>query len=521
MARNLLKSTAIVSAMTMISRVLGFVRDVIFARYFGASLAMDAFFVAFKIPNFLRRLFAEGAFSQAFVPVLSEYKNERSAAEVRELADRVSGTLGLILLAVTAVGVVGAPVLILIFAPGFVGNAGQYDLAANLLRVTFPYLFFISLTALAGGILNTYGRFGVPAFTPVLLNICFIAAAVFVAPHLAEPVYALALAVFGAGMAQLLFQLPFLWRLKMLPRPRWGWRHPGVKRILGLMLPTLFGASVAQINLLFDTLIASFLVTGSVSWLYYADRLMEFPLGVFGIALATVILPSLSQRHANADPKNFSATLDWALRQVFLIGLPAALGLGLLAGPMLTTLFHSEVFDQHDVAMSAASLSAYGAGLLGFILVKVLVPGFYARQDTRTPVRIGIIAMVTNMVLNVLFVVPMVWVGYAAPHVGLALATSASAFLNAALLYRALRRESVYTPQPGWWRFALKTSIAGLVMAAGLLLLVPPMTAWFGWSGWHRAGQLILWIFGSAAVYFLVLVSFGFRPRDLRSPATR
>ena len=511
MSRKLLKSTALVSAMTLISRVLGFVRDMVIARVFGAGLATDAFFVAFKIPNFLRRLFAEGAFSQAFVPVLSEYKTQREHEEVRELVDRVTGTLGAILFAITAIGVIAAPILVSIFAPGFIDEQEKHQLAAEMLRLTFPYLLFISLTALAGGILNSYGRFGVPALTPVLLNISLIGCALWLAPEMERPVTALAWGVFIAGAAQLAFQLPFLKQLKLLPRPRWGWRDSGVRKILKLMAPAIFGSSVAQINLLFDTLIASLLVTGSVSWLYYSDRLMEFPLGLFGVALATVILPSLSRKHSADDPAAFSATLDWALRWAMIIALPAAIGLGLLAGPMLTTLFQYDQFGARDVAMAQMSLIAYSLGLPGFILIKVLAPGFFARQDTKTPVRIGVRAMVANMGLNVLFVAPMVWLGMTGPHTGLALATTGSAWLNALWLLRTLKREGVYTPADGWPKLLLQLLLANLAMAALLLWGSADTAQWIDWSAWTRIGQLALWITAAAALYFAALFAVGVR----------
>ena len=511
MSIRLLKSTAVVSAMTLVSRVLGFVRDMLVARLFGASMGTDAFFVAFKIPNLLRRLFAEGAFSQAFVPVLSEYKTQRDQEAVRELVERVTGTLALILFAVTAVGVIAAPVLVSVFAPGFIDEPEKHALAGEMLRLTFPYLLFISLTALAGGILNSYGRFAVPALTPVLLNLSLIGCAVWLAPRMEEPVTALAWGVFIAGAAQLAFQLPFLARLKLLPRPRWGWRDSGVRKILKLMGPAIFGSSVAQINLLFDTLIASLLVTGSVSWLYYSDRLMEFPLGLFGVALATVILPSLSRKHAGDDPAAFSATLDWALRWALLIALPAAVGLALLAGPMLTTLFQYDQFTAADVAMAQMSLIAYSLGLPGFILIKVLAPGFYARQDTKTPVRIGIRAMITNMGLNVLFVVPMVLAGLPGPHTGLALATAGSAWLNAGWLLATLKRDGVYTPAEGWPKLFIQVLIANAAMAALLLWGSAETTQWIEWGAGRRIGQLALWIGAAAALYFAVLFAGGVR----------
>ncbi len=507
--------------MTLLSRILGFVRDMVLARIFGAGAATDAFFIALKIPNFFRRLFAEGAFSQAFVPVLSEYRVQRSPDEVRALVDRVSGALGVVLFVISVIGVVAAPLFIMAFAPGFIGHADKFDAATAMLRLTFPYLLFISLTALAGGILNTYGRFGVPAFTPVLLNLSLIGAALWLAPHMHNSIIALAIGVFVAGLAQLLFQLPFLWRLGLLPRPRWDRTHQGVRQIMRLMLPALFGSSVAQINLLFDNIIASFLVTGSVSWLYYSDRLVEFPLGVFGIALSTVILPSLATRHAESDPKRFSDTLDWGLRWAILIGAPAAVGLFILSAPLLTTLFHYGRFSAHDVVMASFSLKAFSLGLLGFILVKVLAPGYYARQDTRTPVRVGVISMFTNIVLNLVFVIPLATTGFRAPHAGLALATSIAAFVNAGLLLRGLRGIGVYRAQPGWPMLALRIGAACAAMGAFLWWGGGSLNSWLVAGSVHRAMRLMLLVFGGAALYFVALAAMGlpmwrWKPESIR-----
>lgn len=495
---------------TVLSRILGFVRDMVIARFFGASVGTDAFFVAFKIPNFLRRLFAEGAFSQAFVPVLSEYQTQRDSEQVRHLVNSASGTLGVVLLGITAIGVLAAPVLITIFAPGFDRGGVKYDLAVEMLRFTFPYLLFISLTALAGGVLNTLGRFGVPAFTPVLLNLSLIAAAVWLAPLMDQPVVALAWGVLIAGIAQLAFQIPFLLKLRVLGVPQPRFKDPGVRKIMRLMLPAIFGASVTQINLLVDTLIASFLVTGSISWLYYSDRLVEFPLGVFGIALATVILPNLSRQHAGENPRAFSDTVDWALRWVLLIGVPAALGLALLAGPLLTTLFQYDAFTQRDVTMAARSLVAYSLGLCGFILIKVLAPGYYARQDTKTPVRIGVIAMVTDIVLNL----TLVW---SLAHAGLALATSIAAFVNAGLLFRGLRKEGVYQPRAGWYVLMLRVGLAAVVMSLVLWYGVGETQQWLKWGAWQRVSQLLLWVAVGAGVYFGMLFAVGVRFSQLRS----
>lgn len=514
---SLLRATGLVGALTLVSRILGFVRDMVFARFFGAGPVMDAFFVAFKIPNFMRRLFAEGGFSQAFVPVVGEYRTQQEHDEVRALVDRVAGVLGGFLLVLTIIGVLAAPVLILLFAPGFDAEDGRRAMATAMLRWTFPYLLFISLVSLAGGILNTYGRFGVPAFTPVLLNVVLIAAAIWGAPLFDEPGMALAVGVFVAGLAQLVFQIPFLRRLRLLPRPRWDRRHEGVRRIMRLMAPALFGSSVAQINLLIDTIIASFLMAGSVSWLYYSDRLMEFPLGVFGIALGTVILPGLSARHAESDPEAFSRTLDWALRLVWLIALPAAVGLFCLAGPVLTTLFQYGLFEARDSQMASYSLMAYAGGLVGFSLVKVLAPGYFARQDTRTPVKVGVVAMVANMLFNAAIVLPMVHWDFIAPHMGLALATSLAAFVNAGLLFAGLVRTGVYRPRPGWRRLFLLGLVGNVGMAAVVLMLAGPLAAWSEAGVFDR----ILWLSGcigaGMAVYGLVIGLFGGH-REFASP---
>lgn len=520
MAGSIARSSGVVGALTFGSRILGFIRDVLFAVLFGAGPGMDAFLVAFKIPNFMRRLFAEGAFAQSFVPVLSATRQNESSAEVRELADVVAGTLGLILVGITIVGVLAAPVLIYIFAPGFASTPDQFDLAVDMLRVTFPYMLFISLTAFAGGILNTWGRFSVPAFTPVLLNICLIGAAVLLAGYFQRSVMALAIGVFVAGIVQLLFQLPFLKQIGMLPRPRWGWRHSRVRRILKLMVPILFGSSVAQVSLLLDTLLASLLAHGSVSWLYYADRLMEFPLGVFSIAIATVILPHLSARHATASAQAFSDTLDWALRMLLVIGLPAMLGLFLVAGPLVTTLFNYYSFTAHDTRMTRYALMAYAFGFMGFSLVKVLVTGFFSREDSRTPVRCAVISLAVAMLGNLAFVGLFVWMDWAAPHVGLALGTSLGAFVNAGLLYRYLWRDEVYRPQAGWLRLAGAVFVACGVMTVLLVFGMRDVPVWLARDVFERVMWLLLWIVAAVAVYFATLALLGVRPRHFRLPQT-
>ncbi len=507
---SLFKSLTTVGGNTLLSRILGFVRDLVLARLFGADAATDAFFVAFRIPNFLRRLFGEGAFATAFVPVLTEYKETRSYEDLKGLVDHVAGTLGLVLLVVSLVGVVAAPLVVSLFAFGWVldGAERKLALATPMLRLTFPYLFFISLTAFAGGILNAHNRFAVPAFTPVLLNLCLIGAALWLSPWMSEPVTALAWGVLIAGVVQFTFQLPFLHRLKLLPRPRVRRGHEGVGRILKLMVPALFAVSVVQINLLLDTVLASFLQTGSISWLYYSDRLMEFPQGVLGVALGTVILPALSRGHAAKDPVAFGRTLDWGLRTTVIFGLPAAVGLAVLAGPMIATLFLSERFDFHDVVMARQSLVAYASGLLAFILIKVLAPGYYSRQDTRTPVKIGIIAMVVNMGFNLALILPL-------QHAGLALATALSAYVNAGLLYRGLRKAGVYAPSAAWKRLWIQVILGCGVMATVLLLLAPALEAWRDWSLWQRALQLGWWVAVGAASYLFTLVALGMRPADL------
>lgn len=521
---SLLRSTGTVGAWTLLSRILGLVRDVVFARVFGASFVMDAFFVAFRIPNIFRRFFAEGAFSQAFVPVFAEYDQSRDHAEVRELVSRTAGTLGAILSLLAAIGAIAAPLFIGLFAPGFVAEStasetDRFDLAVDMLRWTFPYLLFVSLAALAGGVLNTYHRYVAAAFSPVLLNVVLIVFAVWVAPNYARPGMALAAGVFAAGVVQLLCMLPSMARIRLLPLPKWGGRHPGVRKILKLMVPGLFGSSVAQISILLDTLIASFLVTGSISWLYYSDRIMEFPLGVFGIALATVMLPNLSRQHAARAADDFGRSLDWAMRLVILIVTPATLGLMLLSGPMLATLFFGGEFTARDVEQSTYSLVAYSAGLMGFTLVKVLAPGYFARQDTATPVRIGLISLGTTMALNVLIVVPWALSGGEAPHAGLAAFTSLGSFVNSGLLYRGLRREGVLKPGPAWRPFLVRVIVATGLMSVLLVVLTPPTSAWLAASLWSRCLWLAAAVGGGALAYCMALLVLGLKPADLRVQA--
>lgn len=515
-APGLLRSSSVVGAMTMLSRVLGLVRDVIFARILGAGSGADAFFVAFKIPNFMRRLFAEGAFAQAFVPVLSEYRHRGVHAAVQELVDRVAGCLGSVLILVTLLAVVGAPVVAALFAPGFwFHSPEQFALTVDLIRITFPYLLLVSLTGFVGAILNSYDRFAIPAFTPVLLNVSLIAAAFMAAPLSLHPAYVLAWGVIVAGVCQLLFQLPFVRRLHLLPSPKLDWRHPGVKKVLWLMAPAMFGVSVSQINLMLDTVLASFLPTGSVSWLYYSDRLVELPNGVFAIALATVIMPSLSRLHAAESTEQFSRTIDWALRAVLLLALPAALALVVLAEPILFTLFQYGETTARDMHMASYSLRAYALGLLGFMLIKILAPGYFSRQDMKTPVRFGIISMAANMGLNVLLVAPL-YFWFNIGHVGLALATSLSAYLNVWLLYRGLRQVGVYRPQPGWRRLFAQYALANAAMMAVLLVA---LSYWADWSTplwWQRCARLAILCLSGLLVYALVLRLVGIKIRHFR-----
>jgi len=528
---SLLRSIFSFSSMTLVSRMLGLARDVVLARWFGATAATDAFFVAFKIPNFLRRLFAEGSFSLAFVPVLAEYHERGDRAAMKSLVDATAGSLLAVLLGLTGIGMLAAPWLIGIFAPGFADDPAQQTLAAEMLRVTFPYLLFIALTALSGGILNTLGRFALPALTPALLNISLITAAVVFSQHFAEPVKALAWGVLAAGVLQLAIQLPALARHGLLPAPRADFVHPGVQRIMKLMIPTLFGSSVAQINLLFDVLIASLLIEASISWLYYGDRLMEFPLGMFGVALSVVILPTLSSLHARADVERFRRTLEWAVLLGLAIGLPAAAGLAVLGGPTATTLFHYGEFSARDVDMTALALGAYCLGLPAFIGVKILAPAFFSRQDTATPVRVAVIALVVNMALNVLFVGAIAWrlagdLVFDDPwaaltlqpgaHAGLALASGVAAWLNAGLLWKHLARQGVAPAFP--WRDLARIALAVIAMALALYWLVPPTVAWLDMSLVPRVIRLTGAVAAGALVYGLVLVSAGLRPSTLLRP---
>ncbi|MCK2127544.1 murein biosynthesis integral membrane protein MurJ [Thauera aromatica] len=506
---NLLRALATVSGMTLLSRILGFVRDFVIARTFGAGMATDAFFVAFRLPNLLRRMFAEGAFSQAFVPILAEYKNRQGAQATQTLVDRVATLLGLVVACVAALGALAAPLIIYVSAPGFAGDPGKFELTVELTRITFPYIFFMALVALAGGVLNTWSRFAIPAFTPVLLNLAFIGMALFAVPYFDPPVLALAWAVFLGGLLQLALQIRPLAKIGMLPRFELNLSDPGVRRIMKLMAPALLGVSVSQISLLINTVFASFLESGSVSWLYYADRLMEFPAGLLGVALGTVLLPSLSRLHADDNAEQFSALLDWGLRLTLLLTLPAALGLALLAVPLVATLFNYGAFSAADVMHTRSALVAYSIGLTGLILVKVLAPGFYARQDIRTPVKIALITLAATQLMNLAFIIPL-------RHAGLALAIGLASCLNAGLLFRGLRRRAIYAPQPGWSVFALKLLAALAVMGAVLWFGSGAEARWVQIGGLERGLRLAAIVTAGALAYFATLFALGFRLRDFR-----
>lgn len=514
--RGLALKTGVVSGMTLLSRILGLVRDVVFARVFGASLVMDAFLVAQRIPNMLRRFFAEGAFSAGFVPVMARYRENHSEQETRAYLDAMAGTFAVVLFVVTLIGVIASPLIVLLVAPGFVSDGGDFELASLMLRFTFPYLLFVSLTAFAGGILNTYGRFGVPAFTPVILNVVLIVAALYVAPNLQQPVMALAYAVFVAGILQLLFQLPFLRHIRALPRPRWAPKNEGVRRAFKLMLPALFGSSVSQINVLVGGIVASLLPVGSISYLYYSDRLMEFPLGLFGIALATVTLPYLSRLWAGDKHDAFSATLDWSIRLALLIAIPACVALVILATPLVVTLFHGGEFNSQAVAMTVLALKAYAMGLLGFSLVKVLAPAYFAREDTRTPVRVGIIALGVNLVVGIALAIYLTRAGYDGPHVALAFATSVAAVVNAGLLLRGLLKHEIWRPKSGWAALLLRIGVANIAMGGVLLKMNRSMDWWLDSALGERAIWLTVLVIVGISIYFLSLLALGMRLRDFR-----
>ena len=509
---NLLRALAAVSSMTLLSRILGFARDAIIARVFGAGVATDAFVVAFKLPNLLRRLFAEGAFSQAFVPILAEYRNQRGDAETHLLINRVATVLFVALMVVAALGVLGAPLVILVVAPGFSAVPDKFALTVDLMRIVFPYIVFMSLVALAAGVLNTWSRFMLPAFTPVLLNVAMILAAVFAAPWFDPPITALAWGAFLGGILQLALQWHGLKRLGMLPRWDWTPNDPGVRRILKLMGPAALGVSVAQISLILNTVFASFLDTGSVSWLYYADRLMEFTTGLLGVALGTILLPSLAKHYADNDPGQYSKLLDWGMRMTLLLAAPAALALGLLAVPLIATLFFYGEFSAHDVEMTRLALVAYSVGLLGLILVKVLAPGFYARQNIKTPVKIAILTLVATQAMNLLFI-------WHLKHAGLALSIGLGACLNAGILLHKLRGQAIYQPQPGWTVFLAKLTLALATMGMFLWFAMAGEGRWLTYHFGERILHLSGLVAGGALVYFTTLGLMGFRPTDFKRRA--
>ncbi|HJE69329.1 murein biosynthesis integral membrane protein MurJ [Pseudomonas oryzihabitans] len=509
---NLLKSLAAVSSMTMLSRVLGFVRDTIVARTFGAGMATDAFFVAFKLPNLLRRIFAEGAFSQAFVPILAEYKAQQGEEATRTFLAYVSGLLTLVLAVITLLGMLAAPLVIWITAPGFADTPEKFALTSSLLRVTFPYILLISLASLAGAVLNTWNRFSVPAFVPTLLNVSMIVFALFLTPYFDPPIMAMAWATLVGGLAQFLYQLPHLKRIGMLVLPRLNLRDSGVWRVMKQMGPAILGVSVSQISLIINTIFASFLAAGSVSWMYYADRLMELPSGVLGVALGTILLPALSRTYAKADRQEYSRLLDWGLRLCFLLVLPCSAALALLSEPLTVSLFQYGRFDAHDALMTQRALVAYAVGLLGIILVKVLAPGFYAQQNIKTPVKIALFTLAVTQVLNLILIGPL-------QHVGLALAIGVAACLNAGLLFWQLRRHNLFIPQAGWTSFLLRLLIAVAVMTAvlfGLMQLLPSWSEGLMWQRLLRLGGLVA---AGVLAYFASLFLLGFRVRDFNRRA--
>jgi putative peptidoglycan lipid II flippase len=518
MKSGFLRSTSIVGAMTLLSRVTGLIRDVVYAHLFGAGLFMDAFQMAFRIPNFLRRITGEGAFSQAFVPVVAEYRLREDAQAMRRLVAGVTGRLGLVLLVLTGIGVIGAPVVIVMFAPGFGVESPRHDLAVEMLRWTFPYIFFISLTALGSGVLNAYGKFGTAAFNPVLLNLVMIGFAALIAPHSSSPGVVLAIGVFVAGIIQFVAQFRGLARLGVLTWPQWSAPDEGVGRVARLMLPGIFGSSVAQISLLIGSWVASFLMTGSISWMYYADRLVEFPMGVFSIALATVILPGLSAHHVERSPERFSATLDWAMRLTTIVTVPATLGLVLLAGPLTATIYGHGQFVARDVVMGGYALMGAAFGLLGYSLVKVLAPGFYARQDTRTPVRVGLIALCVTMAFNLVVVVPANYLGFPAPHALLALSPGLGAYVNVWMLHRRLTARGVLVPSAHWAALLTRQlPLANGAMAAFLWLASGEWVRWTGAPSWVQIGRLGVCVGGGGLIYAGVLWLTGIRPKDLRA----
>lgn len=508
------RSTVIVSAMTMLSRVLGLVRDVVLLNVFGAGKDFDTFVVAFRIPNFFRRLFAEGAFSQAFIPVLTEYKTSKTHAEVQILISRVFGCLASVMSLITILAIVLAPVVMYIYAPGFHGDDQKFVLATEMFRLTIPYLLFMSLTAFASSILNSYGSFSTPAFAPVLLNIAMIAGALWLSPYMAEPIKALGWAVIVAGICQFALQIPELWRKKLLIPPKIDFKHEGVERILKLMLPALFGVSVTQINLLLNTIWASFMQDGSVSWLYSAERMTELPLGLIGVAIGTVILPSLSARHAEQDQSKFRGMMDWAAKVIVMAGVPASIALFMLSTPIIQCLFERGQFDAQDTQMTALALQCMSAGVLSFMLIKVFAPGFYAQQDTRTPVRVGLMAVATNAILNVIFIGLFKWMGWQAEHMALALASSGSALVNAGMLYFYLHKRDIFRFGAHWKKLLVQFAISNAVMIAALWYALSFYNGQT--SDWWQVVQVLVLCIVGVVAYGLGLVVTGIRPRHLK-----
>ncbi|VAX76932.1 Lipid II flippase MurJ [Serratia symbiotica] len=504
---NLLTSLGRISSITMLSRIFGFARDAIVARVFGASLETDAFFMASKIPNLLRRIFAEGAFSQAFVPILAEYKIKQGEQSQRTLIASVSGLLILVLAIVTAMGMMAAPWLIYITAPGFIETPDKFALTSALLRITFPYILLISLASLVGAILNTWNRFLIPAFSPTLLNFTMIGFSLFVAPYFQPPVLALAWAVLVGGLLQLGYQLPHLRRIGMLVLPRLTLPDARVWRVMRQMGTGLLGVSVSQISLMINTTFASFLESGSVSWMYYADRMMEFPSGVLGVALGTILLPALSKSFASGNKDEYSKIIDWGLRLSFLLALPSALSLCILAKPLTITLFQYGKFSTTDAVMTQRALIAYSVGLMGLILVKVLAPGFYSRQNIKTPVKIAIITLIMTQIMNLMFI-------GALQHAGLALSIGLAACLNAALLYWQLRKQKIFQPAPGWVAFLSKLGLAAVVMSGVLISIMWLIPCWEQGNMPERLFRLSVVVVAGAVTYFSVLVGLGFSLRD-------
>ena len=507
---KMVRSGITVGGWTLGSRVLGLVRDIVLANSVGASAGADAFFVAFKIPNFLRRLFGEGAFAQAFVPVFSETREKDGEASVKRLIDQVAGRFGLILVAISILGVLLAPWIAMLFAPGFSDDPGKLALTADLLRWTFPYLGFICFVAFAGGILNSVGRFAVPAATPIFLNLSLIGSALFLVPLVSPSVMGLAIGVAIAGLIQLLIQIPPLIAAGLLPKPSLQADHPGVSKILKLMVPALFGVSVSQINLLLDTVLASLLVSGSVSWLYYSDRLMELPLGVIAIAVSTVILPKLSREFAQDDLNASRQTQSWAIWVVLVLGLPCAAALAIFGELILSTLFQYGAMTVTDIEASALSLMAYAAGLPAFMMIKVLAPHYFAHQDTKTPVKIGLIAMTANMGFNLILV-------WSLDHVGLALATSLSAWVNAMLLLRGLHQRGWYEIRGLPWKSALQVGLALLLMVQ-VGWWAPTAAVLSDYAIVERIGWTALLLIVSGLLYLVTLRLTGIRYTSLLVP---